>query len=177
MPRIESVTAELLHDQPLVNVITRVRDSDGLEGVGEAWWGIHDRERPGRTASPILAVINDLLAPRLVGGDPDAIERLWFELWDWGSRYADQGIIPMGLSGVAAGENEYALPDFDRLLATGALAYLQPDVTKIGGLTAARRVSALAELYLRCERTIRRVSSSRGLEGSTCGTLPAPMLS
>ncbi len=280
MPRIESVTAELLHDQPLVNVITRVRDSDGLEGVGEAWWGIFDRDRPSRTASPVIAVVNDLLAPRLVGRDPDAIERLWFELWDWGYRYADQGIFPMGLSGVdlalwdlkgkrlgagvaallggpvsdgipayasfpryanrerlvaetaraleagftavklhevdpdmvavlrdefgdalkimvdvnghfdpleaiavgtrlgelgvtwfeepvrpmrdhaaiarvgaaiecdlAAGENEYALADFDSLLATGALAYLQPEITKIGGLTAARRVSALAELY------------------------------
>ena len=32
MPRIESVNAELLHEAPQVNVIIRVRDSDGLEG-------------------------------------------------------------------------------------------------------------------------------------------------
>ena len=280
MALIESVTAELLHDRSLVNVIARVRDSDGFEGVGEAWWGIPDLEQPSRTASPIIAVINDMLAPRLSGRDPDAIERLWFELWDWGYRYADQGIFLMGLSGVdlalwdlkgkrlgvsvaallggpvsdgipgyasfprlreperlvaetarameagftavklheidpeltavlrdefgdaveimvdvngqfdpleaiavgrrlselgvtwfeepvrpmrdhaaiarvgaaiecdlAGGENEYTLEDFDRLLATGALAYLQPEITKIGGLTAARRVSTLAELY------------------------------
>lgn len=280
MARIESVTAELLHDRSLVNVIVRVRDSDGIEGVGEAWWGILDAKQPSRTASPIIAVVNDMLAPRLSGRDPDAIERLWFELWDWGYRYADQGIYLMGLSGVdlalwdlkgkrlgtsvgallggpvsdgipgyaslpplrepkriidetarameagftavklheidpeltallrkefgdaikimvdvngqfdpleaiavgkrlselgvtwfeepvrpmrdhaaiarvgaaiecdlAGGENEYTLEDFDRLLATGALAYLQPEITKIGGLTAARRVSTLAELY------------------------------
>ena len=36
MARIENVTAELLHDESLVNVVVRVRDSDGLEGVGEA---------------------------------------------------------------------------------------------------------------------------------------------
>ena len=280
MPQIESVTAELLHDEALVNVIVRVRDSDGLDGVGEAWWGIHDAKRPSRTASPIIAVVNDMLAPKLAGRDPDAIERLWFELMDWGYRYADQGIFLMGLSGVdlalwdlkgkrlgvgvaallggpvsdgipgyasfpryrnaerliaettramdagftavklheidpemtavlreefgdavkimvdvnghfdpleaiavgrrlgelgvtwfeepvrpmrdhaaiarvgasiecdlAAGENEYALADFDRLLATDAIAYLQPEITKIGGLTAARRIGTLAELY------------------------------
>ena len=280
MSRIESVSAELLHDKSLVNVVVRVRDSDGIEGVGEAWWGILDREQPSRTASPIIAVVNDMLAPRLVGCDPEAIERLWFDMWDWGYRYADQGIFLMGLSGVdlalwdikgkrlgvgvasllggpvsdgipgyaslpplrepdllvaetaraveagftavklheidpeltallrdefgdavqimvdvnghfdpleaiavgkrlselgvtwfeepvrpmrdhaaiarvgesiecdlAGGENEYTLEDFDRLLATGALAYLQPEITKIGGLTAARRVSTLAELY------------------------------
>ena len=280
MPRIESVTAELLHDESLVNVIVRVRDSDGLEGVGEAWWGIHDANRPSQTGSPIIAVVNDVLAPKLDGRDPDAIERLWFELMDWGYRYADQGIFLMGLSGVdlalwdlkgkrlatsvaallggpvsdgipgyasfpryanaerlvaetiraveagftavklheidpemtavlrrefgdavkimvdvnghfdpleaievgrrlgeldvtwfeepvrpmrdhaaiarvgaavecdlAAGENEYSLADFDRLLATDAIAYLQPEITKIGGLTAARRVGTLAELY------------------------------
>lgn len=280
MPQIQSVTAELLHDESLVNVIVRVRDSDGLEGVGEAWWGIHDANRPSRTGSPIIAVVNDMLAPKLAGRDPDAIERLWFELLDWGYRYADQGIFLMGLSGVdlalwdlkgkrlgtsvaallggpvsdgipgyasfpryanagrlvaettraveagftavklheidpemtavlrrefgdavkimvdvnghfdpleaievgqrlselgvtwfeepvrpmrdhaaiarvgasiecdlAAGENEYALADFDRLLATDAIAYLQPEITKIGGLTAARRVGTLAELY------------------------------
>lgn len=280
MPRIESVTAELLRDRSLVNVIIRVRDSDGLEGVGEAWWGIYDATEPSRTASPIIAVVNDMLAPKLAGRDPEAIERLWFELMDWGYRYADQGIFLMGLSGVdlalwdlkgkrlgvsvttllggpvndgilgyasfpryadaerlvaetaraveagftavklheidleliaalrgefadtveimvdvnghfdpleaiafgrrlgelgvtwfeepvrpmrdhaaiarvgaaidcdlAAGENEYSLEDFDRLLATEALAYLQPEITKIGGLTAARRISTLAELY------------------------------
>jgi len=280
MARIDSVTAELLHDQPHTNVITRVRDTDGVEGVGEAWWGIPIPERPSKTASPILAVINDMLGPRIRGREADAIERLWFEMWDWGYRYADQGIFLMGLSGVdlalwdlkgkrlgasvasllggpvgggipgyasfprlrepellvdetarameagftavklheidpeltavlrdefgdslrimvdvnghfdpleaiavgrrlselgvtwfeepvrpmrdhaaitrvgasiecdlAGGENEYTLEDFDRLLATGALAYLQPEITKIGGLTAARRVSTLAELY------------------------------
>ena len=68
MPRIESVTAEPLHDEALVNVIVRVRDSDGLEGVGEAWWGIHDAARPSRTGSPIIAVVNDTLQDALPGG-------------------------------------------------------------------------------------------------------------
>ena len=65
-----------------------------------------------------------------------------------------EGQAPVGmrrwlvaLSAVAGGENEYTLEDFDRLLRTGAITYLQPEITKIGGLTAARRVSTLAELH------------------------------
>ncbi len=46
---------------------------------------------------------------------------------------------------LAGGENEYTVGDFERLLATGALTYLQPEITKIGGLTAARRIAVLAE--------------------------------
>ena len=34
-----------------------------------------------------------------------------------------------------------------RLLDSGAIEYLQPEITKIGGLTPAKRISALAELY------------------------------
>ncbi|MCP3992402.1 MAG: mandelate racemase/muconate lactonizing enzyme family protein [Actinomycetia bacterium] len=280
MATIEYVKAEILAQEALINCIVRVGDSDGGEGVGEAWWGIADRHEPPRAAAPIASVVNDLLAPRVIGRAADHIERIWSDCWDWGYRYADQGIFLMGLSGLdlalwdlkgkrlgcsvasllggpatdsipayasfpplrepallisetkravdygfdaiklheldpeltallrdefgdelaimvdvnghfdpieairvgrrlseldvvwfeepvrpmrdheaiarvgaavdcdlAGGENEYTLEDFDRLLATGTLAYLQPEITKIGGLTAARKVGALAELY------------------------------
>ena len=100
MAAIERITTEVMTDQALVNVIVRVFDADGMEGVGEAWWGIPDRAEPGRSARPIVSVIDDLLTPRLIGRDADAIERLFYELWDWGYRYADQGIFQMGLSGI-----------------------------------------------------------------------------
>ncbi len=48
---------------------------------------------------------------------------------------------------IAAGENEYSPADFQRLLAGGSIGWLQPEIAKIGGLTAARRISALAELH------------------------------
>lgn len=279
MAALEQVTTEVMRSEQMVNVIVRVTDSDGSVGEGEAWWGIPGGE-PGRSATPITAVVDDLLTPLILGREADHIEQLWFDLWDWGYRYADQGIFLMGLSGLdlalwdlkgkrlgvpvasllggpvgggipayasfpplrepdllitetqraldagfnaiklheldpeltallrkefgadlqimvdvnghfdpieaiavgrrlseldvlwfeepvrpmrdhetiarvgaaidadlAGGENEYTLADFDRLLSTGALTYLQPEITKIGGLTAAKRVSALAELH------------------------------
>lgn len=48
---------------------------------------------------------------------------------------------------LAGGENEYSLRDFEALLRHTGITFLQPEITKIGGLSAATRVSALAELH------------------------------
>ena len=48
---------------------------------------------------------------------------------------------------LAAGENEYSLDEFSRLLKRDALRWLQPEITKIGGLTPARKIAALTELH------------------------------
>lgn len=280
MSQIAAVQTTILDASLLSQTLVTVTDRDGRSGVGETWWGIPNPERPGSGASPIAAVVDEILAPRVVGREAGDIGRLWFELWDYGYRYADQGIFPMALSGldialwdllgktlgvsvvqllggarhdavpayaslpplrdpelvvsetqravdaginavklhevtidhverlrrrfgdglaimvdvnghfdpieaiafgrqladlgatwfeepvrpmrdhramlrvhreagvdIAAGENEYSLEDFERLLRSEAVTYLQPEVTKIGGLTAAQRVATLAELH------------------------------
>ena len=48
---------------------------------------------------------------------------------------------------LAAGENEYSLDDFQRMLSRNMIRWLQPEITKIGGLTPARKIAALAELH------------------------------
>ena len=279
MAAIAEVEAEVWDAEPLINVIVRVVDADGVEGVGEAWWGIADGDEPARAGRPIAAVVNDLLAPRVIGRDADGIERIWHDLVDWGQRYGD-GPFLMGVSGLdlalwdlkgrrldqpvcsllggpvadaiaayaslpplrepdllvsetaraveagfravklheldpeltallrrefghdlelmvdvnghfgpveaiahgrrlaelgvtwfeepvspmrdhaaiarvgravpcdlAAGENEYSVADIERLLDTGVITYLQPEITKVGGLTPARRMAAAAERH------------------------------
>src|SRR5262245_40661643 len=70
----------------------------------------------------------------------------WFEEPVWPpedhaglARVQEQGGIP-----TAAGENAM-LPELQGLLAAGAVSYLQPSVTKVGGVTQMRKVMALAE--------------------------------
>jgi L-alanine-DL-glutamate epimerase-like enolase superfamily enzyme len=70
----------------------------------------------------------------------------WFEEPVWPpedhaglARVQEQGGIP-----TAAGENAM-LPELKGLLAARAVSYLQPSVTKVGGVTQMRKVSALAE--------------------------------
>ncbi len=48
---------------------------------------------------------------------------------------------------IAAGENEFSLDGFTRLLAAGAVDIVQPEVAKCGGLTAVRPISALAHAH------------------------------
>lgn len=45
----------------------------------------------------------------------------------------------------AAGENEFNLAGYQRLMESGAVHYIQPELSKMGGLTAARKVADLAE--------------------------------
>ena len=280
MTTIKRVSAEIAAKTALSQVLVHIETDDGTTGMGEAWWGIPTPESPGKSAIPIADVVEHLIGPRLVGKQSNLIEKHWFDLWDYGYRYADQGIFLMGLSGVdlalwdllgkqlnipvvqllggpiheslpayaslpplrepdivvsetrravdaginavklhetepryvhilrdtfgddlkimvdvnghftpvearevgeelatrgitwfeepvrpmrdhasirevglqtglatAAGENEYTLDDFRRLLAAEAVTYLQPEITKIGGLTAAKRITGLTELY------------------------------
>jgi L-alanine-DL-glutamate epimerase-like enolase superfamily enzyme len=70
----------------------------------------------------------------------------WFEEPVWPpedhaglARVQEQGGIP-----TAAGENAM-LPELKGLLAARAVSYLQPSVTKVGGVTQMRKVAALAE--------------------------------
>ncbi len=48
---------------------------------------------------------------------------------------------------IAAGENAAGLHDFRHMFEAGALDVAQPSVTKIGGVTEARKVAALAEAF------------------------------
>ncbi len=48
---------------------------------------------------------------------------------------------------VAAGESEFGLFGFRELIQRGAIDILQPDVARVGGFTAAKRVGALVHAY------------------------------
>ena len=50
---------------------------------------------------------------------------------------------------LAAGENEFDLERFILMMADGAVDFVMPEITKVGGLTVARQLSALAELFNR----------------------------
>ncbi len=63
---------------------------------------------------------------------------------DGHARLADKLELP-----IALGESLYGRDEFKAYLDRGACAVLQPDVTRLGGLTATLKVAALAEVYNR----------------------------
>jgi L-alanine-DL-glutamate epimerase-like enolase superfamily enzyme len=52
-----------------------------------------------------------------------------------------------GRTPLAAGENHYTRFEFNRVIEDGAIAILQPDLSKTGGITEALRIAAMASAY------------------------------
>nr|XP_061809729.1 3,6-anhydro-alpha-L-galactonate cycloisomerase-like [Nerophis lumbriciformis] len=100
MAVIEGISATILDSRDLINVVVQIIDTDGVEGVGESWWGIADNEELARAGRPMASVVNDLIAPRVIGRDAEDIDGIWAETANWGYRYGDQGLFTMGLAGV-----------------------------------------------------------------------------
>ncbi len=72
----------------------------------------------------------------------------WFEEPCWPEQLGDLAAIQDAVATpIATGERIVALEDFRDALAQKACSVIQPDITHCGGLTAARRIAALAEAH------------------------------
>ena len=52
MSKITDIKVDILKSRSKSQVITYITDSNGTVGVGEAWWGLPDVEKPGRFGKP-----------------------------------------------------------------------------------------------------------------------------
>ena len=57
-------------------------------------------------------------------------------------RLAQRSPVPL-----AAGESEFTAKDFSDLIASGAVKFVQPDVTRSGGITETRNIALLADAF------------------------------
>ncbi|MDX2973424.1 enolase C-terminal domain-like protein [Kribbella solani] len=98
----------------------------------------------------------DLAADAYMGWDREYALRMVRLLEPYDLRWLEEPLLPDDIAGyqavraaspipIAAGEHESTLPAFYQLITSGAVDIVQPDVNRVGGLTAARKVSALAE--------------------------------
>ena len=101
---------------------------------------------------PAVAVMVDVSARYDTAGAADLARRLavagltWIEepVFPQRDHRALTEVAQAGTTPLAAGENELSLAGLAALAATGAVETLQPEVAKIGGLTEARGVGAIA---------------------------------
>jgi L-alanine-DL-glutamate epimerase-like enolase superfamily enzyme len=80
-------------------ISARIRDSDGAEGLGYTY-------TVGAGGGAIRSLLEQDLAPLLVGEEADRIERLWKRMW-WGLHYVGRG----GLAALAMAAADIALWD------------------------------------------------------------------
>ena len=100
----------------------------------------------------------DLMADAYMGWTLDYAKRMLPLLQPFHLRWLEEPVIPDDIRGyaelksygripIAGGEHEFTLYGFRELLEARALDYIQLDTNRVGGLTQARKIAALAEAH------------------------------
>lgn len=100
----------------------------------------------------------DLMADAYMGWTLDYAKRMLPLLEPFHLRWLEEPVIPDDTRGykelkgygrvpIAGGEHEFTIFGFRELLENNALDYIQFDTNRVGGITQARKISALAESF------------------------------
>lgn len=100
----------------------------------------------------------DLMADAYMGWTLDYAKRMLPLLEPFHLRWLEEAVIPDDIHGyaelkaygripIAGGEHEFTLSGFRDLLEARALDYIQFDTNRVGGITQARKIAALAEAH------------------------------
>jgi L-alanine-DL-glutamate epimerase-like enolase superfamily enzyme len=111
-----------------------------------------------RTIREVIGYEIDLMADAYMGWTLDYARRMLPLLAPFQLRWLEEAVIAddiggyaslkaLGLVPIAGGEHEYTLYGFRQLLEAKALDYIQFDTNRVGGITQARKIAALAEAY------------------------------
>ncbi|HET7102776.1 MAG TPA: L-rhamnonate dehydratase [Terracidiphilus sp.] len=111
-----------------------------------------------RTVREVIGDGIDLMADAYMGWTLDYAKRMLPLLEPYHLRWLEEPVIPDDLNGyrelksygrvpIAGGEHEFTVFGFRDLLAANALDYIQFDTNRVGGISQARKISALAESY------------------------------
>jgi L-alanine-DL-glutamate epimerase-like enolase superfamily enzyme len=100
----------------------------------------------------------DVMADAYMGWSLDYAKRMMRLLEPFNLRWLEEAVIPDDIHGyaelrkfgrtpIAAGEHEHTIYGFRQLIEANAVDYIQFDTNRVGGLTAARKIQALAESH------------------------------
>src|SRR5580765_2700809 len=100
----------------------------------------------------------DIMADAYMGWNLDYAKRMLPLLEPFNLRWLEEAVIPDDIHGyaelkrfgripIAGGEHEFTLYGFRELIEARAVDYIQFDTNRVGGLTQARKISALAEAH------------------------------
>jgi L-rhamnonate dehydratase len=111
-----------------------------------------------RTIREAIGYEIDLMADAYMGWTLDYARRMLPLLEPFQLRWLEEAVIPddihgyaalksLGIVPIAGGEHEFTLYGFREMLEAKALDYIQFDTNRVGGITQARKIAALAEAY------------------------------
>jgi L-rhamnonate dehydratase len=111
-----------------------------------------------RTVREVIGYSVDLMADAYMGWTLDYAKRMLPLLEPFQLRWLEEPVIPDDTRGykelksygrvpIAGGEHEFTIFGFRDLLEANALDYIQFDTNRVGGISQARKISALAESF------------------------------
>jgi L-alanine-DL-glutamate epimerase-like enolase superfamily enzyme len=111
-----------------------------------------------RTVREAIGDSVDLMADAYMGWTLDYSKRMFPLLEPFNLRWLEEPVIPDDIRGyaelrssgripIAGGEHEFTLFGFRNLLEVRAVDYIQFDTNRVGGITQAQKICALAEAY------------------------------
>ena len=111
-----------------------------------------------RTVREVIGDEIDLMADAYMGWTLDYAQRMIPLLEKYNLRWLEEPVIPDDIAGytalkgmkripIAGGEHEFTLYGFRQLLDCKAVDYIQFDTNRVGGITQARKIAALAEAH------------------------------
>jgi L-rhamnonate dehydratase len=111
-----------------------------------------------RTIREVIGYDVDLMADAYMGWTLEYARRMLPLLEPFQLRWLEEAVIPddihgyaalksLGIVPIAGGEHEFTLYGFREMLEAKALDYIQFDTNRVGGITQARKISALAEAH------------------------------
>ena len=128
-------------------------------------WGPADGARGMRRNLELVRTVResvgdgiDVMADAYMGWTLDYAKRMLPLLEPFHLRWLEEPVIPDDIHGyaelkswgripIAGGEHEFTLYGFRELLEARALDYIQFDTNRVGGITQARKIAALAEAH------------------------------
>lgn len=127
-------------------------------GPADGASGMQRNVRLVRTVRDAVGDEIDLMADAYMGWTLDYAKRMLPLLEPFNLRWLEEPVIPDDVHGyaelkamaripIAGGEHEFTLYGFRDLLEARAVDYIQFDTNRVGGITQARKISALAEAY------------------------------
>jgi L-alanine-DL-glutamate epimerase-like enolase superfamily enzyme len=111
-----------------------------------------------RTVRQVVGDEIDVMADAYMGWTLDYARRMIPLLAPYNLRWVEEPVIPDNIAGYAAlkamnivpisgGEHEFTVYGFREMLEAKAVDYIQFDTSRVGGITQARKVSAMAEAF------------------------------
>ncbi|HEV8482093.1 MAG TPA: L-rhamnonate dehydratase [Blastocatellia bacterium] len=111
-----------------------------------------------RTVREAIGYEIDLMADAYMGWTLDYARRMVPLVEPYRLRWLEEPVIPddirgyallkaMGRVPIAGGEHEFTIYGFRELLEAGAVDYIQFDTNRVGGITQARKIAAMAEAH------------------------------